>query len=114
MPAAGRSSTNSSATRVNAVTRAYGWSWTTLVDRKEIDFLWRDLQFGVELDGWDGHSSRQAFERDRLKRAKLQAHGVGIMPVTGRQIRNDAAGVMTRLMAGLREAAAVRRSRAGD
>ncbi len=42
----------------------------------EVDFLWRDEMFCVELDGWDGHKSRQAFERDRLKWAKLEASGV--------------------------------------
>ena len=51
----------------------------------------------VELDGWDGHSSRVAFERDRLKVAKLTAHGLTVIPITGRQIRGDSAGVLRRL-----------------
>jgi len=33
----------------------------------ELDFVWESLRFAVEVDGWDGHSGRVAFERDRLK-----------------------------------------------
>jgi very-short-patch-repair endonuclease len=69
----------------------------------EVDFLWRDEAFCIELDGWDGHSSRAAFERDRLKWAELQAKGVAVMPITGRQVRQDEAGVIARLRAVLAE-----------
>lgn len=68
----------------------------------EVDFLWRDLGFVVEVDGWDGHSGRVAFERDRLKWARLEAAGVGVMPITGRQARDDPDGVIERLLAALR------------
>jgi len=67
----------------------------------EVDFLWRELNFAVEVDGWDAHSGRVAFERDRLKVARLGAGGVQVMPVTGRQIRRDPDGVVTRLRAAL-------------
>jgi very-short-patch-repair endonuclease len=63
----------------------------------EVDFLWRDLGVVVELDGWDGHSGRIAFERDRLKMSKLVAHGLNVLPVTGRQLRDDPCGVLDRL-----------------
>ena len=63
----------------------------------EVDFLWRDAGIVVELDGWDGHSGRVAFERDRLKVATLTAHGLTVIPVTGRQLRDDPAGVIDRL-----------------
>ena len=63
----------------------------------EVDFLWRDAAFCVELDGWDGHHGRAAFERDRLKWAKLQAAGVAVMPITGRQAREDEQGTIDRL-----------------
>jgi very-short-patch-repair endonuclease len=63
----------------------------------EVDFLWRDLGFAVELDGWDGHAGRIAFERDRLKISILKSNGVDIMPVTGRQLRDDLTGVLDRL-----------------
>ena len=67
----------------------------------ELDFVWADLRFAVEVDGWDGHSGRVAFERDRLKIAELQAKGVEVMPVTGRQIHDDRQGVLRRLKATL-------------
>ncbi len=63
----------------------------------EVDFLWRDLDFAVELDGWDGHSGRVAFERDRLKIAILDTKGLTVMPVTGKQVRDDLDGVLRRL-----------------
>ena len=63
----------------------------------EVDFLWRDLGFVLELDGWDGHSGSVAFERDRLKIAKLDAAGLTVMPVTGRQLRDDLDGALDRL-----------------
>ncbi len=67
----------------------------------ELDFVWENLRFAVEVDGWDGHSGRVAFERDRLKIAELQAKGVEVMPVTGRQIGDDGLGVLRRLKAAL-------------
>ncbi|MFL5870052.1 MAG: DUF559 domain-containing protein [Solirubrobacterales bacterium] len=67
----------------------------------EVDLLFRDHNLVVEVDGYDGHSGRIAFERDRLKRATLTAHGIAVMPVTGRQIRDDPEGVLARLLAAL-------------
>jgi len=62
-----------------------------------VDFLWRDVGVIVELDGWDGHSGSVAFEEDRLKIATLTAHGVTVIPITGRQLRDDPDGVTDRL-----------------
>jgi very-short-patch-repair endonuclease len=67
----------------------------------EVDFLWRDHGFAVEVDGYDAHSGRIAFERDRLKVAALNAHGITVMPVTGRRIRDDPGGVLERIVAAL-------------
>ncbi len=67
----------------------------------EVDLLWRSRNFAVEIDGYDAHSGRAAFERDRLKFARLNAHGVQVMPVTGRQIGRDPDGVLRRLLAAL-------------
>lgn len=63
----------------------------------EVDVLWREAQLAVEVDGYDAHSGRIAFERDRLKIATLNAHGITVMPVTGRQIRDDPGGVLGRI-----------------
>jgi very-short-patch-repair endonuclease len=78
-----------------------GFQCNDVIHGYEVDFLWRDLNFCVELDGWDAHSSRRAFEKDRLKRAELDSKGVDVMPVTGRQIELDKSGVVSRLVAAL-------------
>lgn len=82
--------------------RIEGWDTNSKVFGPRLDFVWPELRFAVELDGWDGHSDKVAFERDRLKIAKLQAIGVEIMPVTGKQLRMDYRGVVERLLAALR------------
>jgi very-short-patch-repair endonuclease len=74
-----------------------GFETNARIHDYEVDFLWRDLRIVVELDGWDGHSGRIAFERDRLKIARLIAHGLTVVPVTGRQLRDDGSGVVARL-----------------
>ncbi len=48
----------------------------------EVDFLWRQQQLVVEIDGYKYHRSRSAFERDRAKGAKLTAAGFHVMRVT--------------------------------
>jgi very-short-patch-repair endonuclease len=67
----------------------------------EVDVLWRELGFAVEIDGYDAHSGRLAFERDRLKVATLKARGLDVMPVTPRQLRDDPDGVVARLLRAL-------------
>ena len=78
-----------------------GYETNAVVAGYEVDFLWRSRRLVVEVDGWDAHSGRVAFERDRLKVAELRAAGLSVMPVTGRQIRDDADGVVQRLLAAL-------------
>jgi very-short-patch-repair endonuclease len=77
---------------------AEGFENNARVHGYEVDLLWRDLDLAIEIDGWDGHSGRIAFERDRLKIATLNAHGITVMPITGRQVRRDADGVLRRLL----------------
>jgi very-short-patch-repair endonuclease len=67
----------------------------------EVDVLWRELDFAVEIDGYEAHSGRVAFERDRLKVATLKARGLDVMPVTPRQLRDDRDGVCLRLLRAL-------------
>jgi very-short-patch-repair endonuclease len=67
----------------------------------EVDVLWRELSFAVEIDGYDAHSGRLAFERDRLKVATLKAQGLDVMPITPRQLRDDPDGVVARLVRAL-------------
>ena len=81
--------------------RITGYETNANVAGHEVDFLWREERLAVEVDGWDAHSGRVAFERDRLKVAVLKAHGIATMPVTGRQVRMDPGGVVDRLLAAL-------------
>jgi very-short-patch-repair endonuclease len=78
-----------------------GYETNAKVHTYEVDFLWRDRSFAVEVDGYDAHSGRVAFERDRLKAATLNANGITVMPITGRQIRRDPDGILGRLLAAL-------------
>jgi very-short-patch-repair endonuclease len=55
----------------------------------EVDFLWRELGFCIELDGWDGHSSRKAFEKDRRKWANLSRNGLTVMPLATRSAQRN-------------------------
>jgi very-short-patch-repair endonuclease len=71
----------------------------------EVDILWRDLRFAVEIDGYKAHAGPVAFERDRLKVATLKARGLDVMPVTARQLREDEDGVLARLLAALKQVA---------
>jgi very-short-patch-repair endonuclease len=77
--------------------RITGYEANARIHGYEVDLLWRHPGVVVELDGWDGHSSRIAFERDRLKAATLNSHGMTVIPITGRQLRDDPDGVIDRL-----------------
>jgi very-short-patch-repair endonuclease len=52
----------------------------------EVDFLWRDQGLVVEVDGFQFHSKRHAFERDRRRDAELQGAGLRVLRVTWRQV----------------------------
>jgi very-short-patch-repair endonuclease len=84
--------------------RITGFETNARIHGYEVDLLWRRAGLAVEIDGWDAHSGRVAFERDRLKMATLNANGVIVMPVTGRQIRDDPTGVLERVQRALAEA----------
>jgi very-short-patch-repair endonuclease len=69
--------------------------------RYEVDFLWREQGLVVEVDGFAFHSSRLAFERDRLRDAELQAHGWRVIRVTWRRIVHHPEVVVARIAAAL-------------
>jgi very-short-patch-repair endonuclease len=74
--------------------RITGYENNARIHGYEVDFLWPEEGLVVEVDGYDAHSGRVAFVSDRLKRAKLTAHGLHVLEVTGRQIRNHPKGVI--------------------
>jgi very-short-patch-repair endonuclease len=78
-----------------------GYETNARIHGYEVDVLWRDLNFAVEVDGYAAHSGRVAFERDRLKIATLKAKGVAVMPITPRQIEEDEQRALERLLRAL-------------
>jgi very-short-patch-repair endonuclease len=67
----------------------------------EVDFLWPDHGFGLEVDGYAYHSTRSAFERDRDKDAHLETRGIEIARVTWRQLTERPEAVVARIARGL-------------
>jgi very-short-patch-repair endonuclease len=63
----------------------------------EVDMLWRRQGLVVEVDGFAYHSGRAAFERDRLRDARLTARGLRVMRITWRQISARPHAVVARL-----------------
>jgi len=52
----------------------------------EADFAWPDPRVVVELDGYETHGTRAAFERDRARDRALQAAGWRVVRITWRQL----------------------------
>jgi very-short-patch-repair endonuclease len=63
------------------------------VDRYEVDFLWRPPRLIVEVDGWESHGTRSAFEQDRARDARLKVLGFEVLRFTWRQVASDCAAV---------------------
>jgi very-short-patch-repair endonuclease len=59
-----------------------------------VDFLWPRQRLIVEVDGWDSHRTRSAFEADRARDADLTARGYAVLRFTWRQLAEDAATVV--------------------
>lgn len=55
----------------------------------EVDFLWPEHSVIVETDGFEHLGSRDAFERDRVRDAELQARGYRVLRFTYRQVRDE-------------------------
>jgi very-short-patch-repair endonuclease len=58
----------------------------TWVDRFEIDAYWEEERFAVEVDGWEAHRTRKAFEDDRLRREEMKLAGIDVVPISARRI----------------------------
>jgi very-short-patch-repair endonuclease len=71
---------------VNAVVAGY-----------EVDILWRAERFGVELDTYEFHGTRAAFERDRRRHEDLKFQGIEIVRVTGQRIDRERELVVRRI-----------------
>jgi very-short-patch-repair endonuclease len=70
-----------------------------LVDGHLVDCYWPDTDLVVELDSYEFHGDREAFERDRAKVVDLRAAGHEAVQFTYRQVTQRPAWVVTRTRA---------------
>jgi very-short-patch-repair endonuclease len=60
------------------------------VERFEVDFLWPARRLVVEVDDWESHRTRSAFEEDRRRDARLKLLGYEVLRFTRRQVKDEA------------------------
>jgi hypothetical protein len=63
----------------------------------ELDVYWPAERFAVELDVYETHGSRQAFESDRLRQENLKLAGVEMIRVTGHRLGREPQQVIERV-----------------
>jgi very-short-patch-repair endonuclease len=77
---------------MSAVFRRFGidgWVFHHVIGPFEVDFAFPSAMLVVEVDGWDPHGSRQAFEDDRARDAHLVSLGWSVIRVTWRQVTRE-------------------------
>jgi len=67
------------------------------VDRWEIDAYWEAERFAVEVDGWESHGTRQAFENDRLRLEEMKLAGIDCIRISARRIETHPKQVAQRI-----------------
>lgn len=67
------------------------------VEGFELDAYWERERFAVEIDVFETHGTRGAFERDRLREDDLQLRGIETIRVTGPRLREEPAAVARRV-----------------
>jgi Transcriptional regulator, AbiEi antitoxin len=63
----------------------------------ELDAYWEAERFAVELDVYETHGTRAAFETDRLRNEDLLLAGIAVDRVTGPRLKREPQEVMERL-----------------
>jgi len=63
----------------------------------ELDAYWPDERFAVELDVFETHGTREAFERDRLRQEDLKLAGIEMTRITGPRLDREPAEVIERV-----------------
>jgi very-short-patch-repair endonuclease len=56
------------------------------IEGYELDAYWPEERFAVELDTYDFHGSRAAFERDPIRHEELKLAGIEMIRVTGHRL----------------------------
>ena len=81
--------------RTGAVPSPVVNAWVAVADgfSYQVDFLWREQKLAVETDGRDVHTTRKAFEHDRLRDRRLTLAGYTVVHFTWRQVVDDPRGV---------------------
>jgi Transcriptional regulator, AbiEi antitoxin len=69
----------------------------TWVGRFEIDAYWEAERFAVEVDGWETHGTRRAFEEDPVRIEDLKLAGIDAIRITARRIEREPGEVGRRL-----------------
>ena len=79
--------------------------WIVLgAKRYQADCHWPDLRQIVELDGWDGHSTRTAFREDRARDRRLAAAGFTVNRITWNQLDDEPEAIAADLRVFLNQA----------
>lgn len=63
----------------------------------ELDAYWPELRFAVELDLYETHGTRAAFERDHLRQEELKLLGIEMIRVTRPRFQRDPEAVIRNL-----------------
>jgi very-short-patch-repair endonuclease len=61
----------------------------SIVEGHEVDAFWPDARLVIEVDSWEHHRDRAAFERDRVVDAELRLAGYTVVRVTYRRLRDQ-------------------------
>jgi very-short-patch-repair endonuclease len=78
-----------------------------------VDCYWPQLRLIVELDGWEGHSTRSAFQDDRARDRALHAAGYSVIHLTWAQLDSEPTQVAADLRNLLGRAASTSTYRSG-
>lgn len=65
-----------------------------LVAGFEVDAHWPDHRLVIELDSWEHHRDRRAFQRDRARDAALTAAGLRVVRLTYADVTRRSARVV--------------------
>ena len=79
-----------------AMTKAAGLprpAVNTWVGKWEIDAYWEAERFAVEVDGWEAHGTRKAFEDDHLRWEEMKLAGIEVVPISARRVERRPAEV---------------------
>jgi very-short-patch-repair endonuclease len=63
----------------------------------ELDAYWPAERFAVELDTYEYHGGRRAFEADRMRQESLKLAGIEMIRITGKRIEREPNAVVHRL-----------------